>query len=1312
MDLSFLPDQPEKKIDLSFLPDQPEKVKGKPTGFGMPQSQYSMAIPSTGIPISFGEYPVWESPRTGLTERYVPKTFPIPGVTPVIEAIKGTTTPLEAAMGAGYEVAEAYLGGILLEAGLVKTLGMIKGSTWFRMLTNKERGLVAQSIEDMKKAGLSDAEIARKVPAYWEKLAEERMQYEKPLVPTEKPVKPAAEPTPILATVAPKPEGIALTALPDQPILSPTAKDQFALPGIKQGLEMRGAKEVTPTLEGTPLGEATRKAEMERVQPRLPLGEEVEGTIRELRGIIQGGQPGGVLVEGEGRYGSSQAVEAVVGMKGVGRKEALTAIDKGLNGEKLGVKQREIFDSVTEQARGVISDRKEADYWATRKTIIDSDPAFLKEETINSLTASIDDEIMGIKEELRNEGISDDKINKVVRQVEETYKTEGRPPDLERIKKELVPEPTKAPTKLDLSALPDQPKTPTPSGLQSAIIPGAKEFVEQDVIPKAIQLGGGLKDTFKRMIRVAIPRSGVSRNILDKVMDLKGERDKAQFLLETTTRKTEQFFDKLPRQEQIDFVDRIKTGQPQPTNQLQQIADMLKEFDDSLYDEIIKYKPSLPWKENHFRVMWKVIPGGTEAGFRGLFRRPLEGQRGFLKKATLEDISEGIAKGGVPISYNPITNFKFHYADAMKFVTANKMWEGLEDIGGRKFVRFGEKPPEGFDRLDDRIAKVYFHVPQGIVNAGEWWVERGAGRLLNNFLSRDLIREVSAGRGLMWLKNSTTAIELGFFNPFHAIFETFETVSSGVALGARKIYNIGILQGNLKAIGEGLGDILKVPISPITTARLGGKFIKFASNKDEFLKTVGGRKFLQKFPQAEEYVDDLFKSGGKLEMYQDYRINSIKTFREAINQNNYIGAALRSIPALNELQYKPLFEIYIPRLKLGLWLKEYPTALAERNADILSGKTTKSEIGREIWDSVENRFGEMNFDNLFWDNTFKTSLQMTFRSTTWKLGNVRMFGRSITQQSIEFKNAFKEKRMPRLSPEMAWVWGLAATTAAMGATTQRIFSGQWPWETDTPSLDFFYPRIDKEGHRISPQTYIKDIVSMVKAPLKYIEHSLSGWIGRFLEVITNKDFYNVQIHDPEDSFLNQRIDDLIHMVPLPFSFQSVKRTKEQKLSIERQILSYFAPRAPGYIEHTKAEQLVSELIKGHLPSKARTKEEFERSKRAQGYADEMNMAMKEKRSTEGLTSRMAEDVMAGRLMPKDLQRVAQDLKEPLESKVKRWLSLSESIDIWNEASTVEKIKLKPVILEKMRSPSGKQNIILDEKLKKKVLKFFEETNKR
>jgi hypothetical protein len=58
---------------------------------------------------------------------------------------------------------------------------------------------------------------------------------------------------------------------------------------------------------------------------------------------------------------------------------------------------------------------------------------------------------------------------------------------------------------------------------------------------------------------------------------------------------------------------------------------------------------------------------------------------------------------------------------------------------------------------------------------------RSTARLLNNMLSVDKVRATAAGRGLMWLKDASTALELGF-SPFHAVFETIEAASSQMAL--------------------------------------------------------------------------------------------------------------------------------------------------------------------------------------------------------------------------------------------------------------------------------------------------------------------------------------------------------------------------------------------------------------------------------------------------------------------------------------------------------------------------------------------------
>ena len=57
---------------------------------------------------------------------------------------------------------------------VAKIPSRVKQTTWYRRATIKERALVAQSIENLKAQGYSDAGIARLQPSYFEKLIKER----------------------------------------------------------------------------------------------------------------------------------------------------------------------------------------------------------------------------------------------------------------------------------------------------------------------------------------------------------------------------------------------------------------------------------------------------------------------------------------------------------------------------------------------------------------------------------------------------------------------------------------------------------------------------------------------------------------------------------------------------------------------------------------------------------------------------------------------------------------------------------------------------------------------------------------------------------------------------------------------------------------------------------------------------------------------------------------------------------------------------------------------------------------------------------
>lgn len=734
----------------------------------------------------------------------------------------------------------------------------------------------------------------------------------------------------------------------------------------------------------------------------------------------------------------------------------------------------------------------------------------------------------------------------------------------------------------------------TSTALNAVTIPYVTEFIQSDVIPSTGKVFNVFKDTLNILRKTFAPTSLAKPAALDNIMKLLGERNKYDHVLQKSTEHIKDTFNKLGEEQSIAFIDKMKAGEAQDDPKLQAIAEFMAKIDAENWKLASQFNPDLAWKDNHFRVFWKKIPGTPEKeSFFGIFRKPLQGTRGFMKHSTLASISEGIAKGGVPYSYNPMVLFQLAQADIMKYITAQKWFKDGKSRGSIVYRQIGQPLPEGKAPINDNIARTY-------LGGGSWVADEAEARLINNYLSRDIIRETELGKGLVYLKNATTALELSL-SPFHAIFETVETIGSSVGLGLQKIFNQGNLLGGFK-------DIVTAPISPFTTARLGSSVINYI-DKGDLVEEQWVQKLESQYPEIKQVIDDLFTGGAKLKMHEDYRNSSIQTFKENAGKGNYIGATLRALPAINELVMKPLFDYYIPRLKIGVFIKEYTNAIVENQAALEEGKVTRETLARKQWASVEDRFGEMNWDNLFWSRTFKTAMQIMFRSTTWKLGNLRASGGAFYGQTAEFVNAVKGLRRPRLHPKMAWFLGMSIVTAVIGTIIMKVFTGKYPKEMK----DYLFPWVDDKV-RVSVPSYWRDILSLKRSPSTYISHSLSGFIGKILETWENKDFYGNQVYNDRDPAWKQVLDAGANFIPKPFAISSALNTEGKDKAF-----GFFGfTKAPAYVTNTPIQNEIYDLYNkrfgGGIKSPAQTEKndvykEY-KSLIKQGKEDEANQVLK------------------------------------------------------------------------------------------------------
>jgi hypothetical protein len=521
-------------------------------------------------------------------------------------------------------------------------------------------------------------------------------------------------------------------------------------------------------------------------------------------------------------------------------------------------------------------------------------------------------------------------------------------------------------------------------------------------------------------------------------------------------------------------------------------------------------------------------------------------------------------------------------------------------------------------------------------------------------LSRDLIRANAAGRSLMWVKNASTALELGL-SPFHAVFETIEAASSQLALGLQRSYNLGFRRGDLAALGKGIMEIATSPVAPITLAREGAAIPAYVEARVRLAKIgitqfgspqIGGqqpggiadaiphfrevrkqaaiRRLLKQYPDLDQLVDDMFTGGLIIGQHRDYQVRAFgKTAAEAWTAGNHLGAILRAGMSLPQTMMKPLFQWYIPNLKYSLFLKSMSEQAAEHAAELEDGSLTRAALARRVADSVENRFGELNFDNLFLDRTVKTALQFAFRSVTYKLGTAREMGGAAGGQTAEvaYDSAYRETseapgKLPRLDPRASWFLSLMLTTVAMGSIASKLLSGKYPWEFVEDDkkegggdlrhlwLETVHPRTGdtdsrKKPVRIGLPTYWKDVEHVSSSPSQYVLSSLSSTLSKGLDLAENRDYFGNYVYNPNDPFATKTKQAGKYAFPMPFSVSNYQRSKQMNEPKTAWLSAFGFPRATSDLDFTPAEKALRDVIKAsRAPATPEQMEEWKAKREA------------------------------------------------------------------------------------------------------------------
>lgn len=659
----------------------------------------------------------------------------------------------------------------------------------------------------------------------------------------------------------------------------------------------------------------------------------------------------------------------------------------------------------------------------------------------------------------------------------------------------------------------------------------------------------------------------------------KGEETRQLAIQNEASKKLLDFWNKVPSVDKHAFILSIENPKKYgtPTGEFNKLSESYRKRLDDAFDVISKIK-DVPYTEDYFPHFWKDPKKAKSVIGKTMSKAPLEGSKSFLKQRFHEDILSGLKAGLELATDNPEEMVRLAEINAWKFKTAHDIFSDIKESGLAKYFDDPKKVPEGYvlvqDPLFDKMFGKGFYMPEPVA------------RIVENYLSRGLFgREGVVGNVSDAVRNFNNTLnqwQLGL-GLFHFTTTAIDATVSGMSRGLRKISTL-----NPSNIKSGAADIVKsFTIVPnlVETVRKGA----------EARRNLKGGLF-------DKEVESLITANAKTGLSKMYSVDASYNFRKALDKVRF-DKDLSQVPKviwhginlIPEIFSKPLMESWVPNLKVGGYLKAVENELSLRK------DLTPREIDiakQKAWDDMDNRLGQMVYDNIFWNKVVKDLGFLSIRSLGWTGGTIRAIGGGIGEIPKSIKQAAKGEG---ITDRTAWMIALPMTVGTMGAMFQYMMTGKSPDSTE----DYFYPKdgtLNPDGtpHRISFPSYMKDLYAYGKQPLKTAGHKASPWISNVIELLNNKDFYGTEIYNEEDPSYQKGIDILKHEAEsfTPFAFrqkQGEEKTLLQQVSTQQGIEQKlgFMP-APREFDRTDTQNLIVQESSKSFGDKAKTKEQAEK----------------------------------------------------------------------------------------------------------------------
>lgn len=502
-----------------------------------------------------------------------------------------------------------------------------------------------------------------------------------------------------------------------------------------------------------------------------------------------------------------------------------------------------------------------------------------------------------------------------------------------------------------------------------------------------------------------------------------------------------------------------------------------------LKDALEVYFPHI-WKnpEANKQLIDEVFASSTKSS-----KAPFLGSKNFQKQRTIDMIAQGLDRGLELATTNPLELTSIKLREMDRAIRGQEMKDKMISSGLAQIVKAGERLPAGMDYLQDYA----FTAGRG----ARYAAPIHAARVFNNAMKGSMLHGglFNAVRGFANAMNRAQLSIPGF----HFLFMTKDSITSEVALA-------------LKAAVEGhyVDSLKHLSVAPYSVA---DKLWKGNLVKKAYLgSNAASASYLRT-------AENLKRAGGRIAMDKVYRVSHTggywHSFTKGYLKEEFLShikdAKLRAIYQVPvrvlETLSEPLMESFVPRIKMGVfrdmeqyYLKYHPNATEDEATFAF----------QQMWASVDNRMGEMVYDDVFMNQTLKDSLFMMVRSVGWNLGTERELGGGAI-------DAVRFMKGGEFSHRTAYATVMLPTTMAIGAAVTYLITGHGPKDI----LDYFFPPTgrtlsDGREERVALPGYDKDLAEYNSHPLTTVANKMSPMISMLLQLRDNSDYADNNIYMP------------------------------------------------------------------------------------------------------------------------------------------------------------------------------------------------------